>query len=178
MTGYEIVLACLALNIYHEARGEPIEGQRAVAYVTINRAQASGKEVCDVVFEDEQFSWTIGNKEPVFRDGVKVGYKVVPAYRPNVKSEQWLKIKALAIDVLTHWKRPHPYKDLYYFHSTSVQPVWSRAKPFKMQIGNHIFYAEQKGIRYDKENTGVATLSATIGQNPQVLHISFRRPEQ
>ena len=28
---------CLALNIYHEARGEPIVGQEAVAYVTINR---------------------------------------------------------------------------------------------------------------------------------------------
>ena len=31
-------LLCLALNIYHEARGEPLKGQIAVASVTMNRA--------------------------------------------------------------------------------------------------------------------------------------------
>ena len=30
-------VACLAINIYHEARGESSEGKIAVAFVTLNR---------------------------------------------------------------------------------------------------------------------------------------------
>ena len=51
---------CLALNIYHEARGEPIEGQRAVASVTLNRTLDPRwpSTVCGVVYDPQQFSWT------------------------------------------------------------------------------------------------------------------------
>lgn len=49
----------LTLNLYHEARGEPPEVQRAVAHVTINRALKGKKTVPDVVQEPYQFSWTI-----------------------------------------------------------------------------------------------------------------------
>lgn len=51
-------LLCLALNIYFEARGEPIEGQRAVAHVTINRARENKTSICHEVFKKGQFSWT------------------------------------------------------------------------------------------------------------------------
>ena len=50
----------MALNIYHEARGESIEGQYAIAHVTLNRV-ASTKwpdSICDVVYQPYQFSWT------------------------------------------------------------------------------------------------------------------------
>ena len=44
-------LHCLALNIYHEARGEPELGKFAVANVTMNRVNDARfpKTVCDVV---------------------------------------------------------------------------------------------------------------------------------
>ena len=50
-------LHCLSLNVYHEARGEPIQGQLAVAYVTMNRL-VSGRypdSICNVVWQDRQF---------------------------------------------------------------------------------------------------------------------------
>ncbi len=50
-------LACLARNVYFEARGEPVAGQYAVAEVTMNR-KASGRyagTVCGVVY---QKNWT------------------------------------------------------------------------------------------------------------------------
>src|SRR5436190_23343356 len=63
-------LACLARNVYFEARGEPIAGQFAVAEVTMNR-RASGRysnTVCGVVYQKNwdpirkryvgAFSWT------------------------------------------------------------------------------------------------------------------------
>src|SRR5687768_14010949 len=50
---------CLAGAVYFEARGEPIEGQLAVAEVVLNRA-ASGRyppRICDVVTQPWQFSF-------------------------------------------------------------------------------------------------------------------------
>src|SRR5690349_23489774 len=64
---------CLACNVYHEARGESIAGQRAVAMVVRNRARSSlyPLDICSVVWEVgrdsrrgdlvAQFSWTRDN---------------------------------------------------------------------------------------------------------------------
>ncbi|HIE75488.1 MAG TPA: cell wall hydrolase, partial [Gammaproteobacteria bacterium] len=53
-------VGCLALNIYHEARGESHDGQVAVAAVTLNRMQSASypDTVCGVVWQPHQFSWT------------------------------------------------------------------------------------------------------------------------
>ena len=47
----------LALNIYFEARNQPVKGQLAVAHVTLNRANQKDKSVKEVVLEPGQFSW-------------------------------------------------------------------------------------------------------------------------
>src|SRR5205814_9564280 len=75
-------LACLARNIYFEARGEPVAGQFAGAEGTMNR-QASRlfpRSVCEVVYQKTwdpirkrhvaAFSWTEFNKlpEPIGED--------------------------------------------------------------------------------------------------------------
>lgn len=51
---------CLALTIYYEARGEPIEGQYAIADVVLNRVSDPDfpKSVCEVTYQDGQFHWT------------------------------------------------------------------------------------------------------------------------
>ena len=49
---------CLATAIHYEARGEPIQGRRAVLDVIANRMMATGKSACGVVFQHGQFSWT------------------------------------------------------------------------------------------------------------------------
>ena len=63
---------CLALSVYFESRSEPIIGQHYVAHVVMNRSESTGgkrmKDVCSIVFEDSQFSWTNSiksSKEPV-----------------------------------------------------------------------------------------------------------------
>lgn len=48
-------LLCLALTIFHESRGEPIEGQYAVAEVVLNRAEKRNLEVCEVIYQKGQF---------------------------------------------------------------------------------------------------------------------------
>src|SRR5258708_23517057 len=70
-------LECLAENVYFEARGEPLEGQYAVAEVTLNRTRSDHfpHTVCGVVHETRwnssrgrftaDFSWTeLGSLSP------------------------------------------------------------------------------------------------------------------
>ena len=64
----ETALMCLALNIYFEARSEPIQGQIAIAEVTLNRVASANfpNDVCSVVLQDNnsgcQFSWWCDGK--------------------------------------------------------------------------------------------------------------------
>ena len=54
---FEGALFWLALNVYHEARGEDAVAQRAVAHVTLNRARERGHmNIRQVVLEPAQFS--------------------------------------------------------------------------------------------------------------------------
>ena len=60
------MLTCIALNVYYEARSEPLESQVGVAHVVLNRV-ASDKfpdDACSVVYQGLekgrgrcQFSW-------------------------------------------------------------------------------------------------------------------------
>jgi spore germination cell wall hydrolase CwlJ-like protein len=119
-----IEINCLAKNIYHEARGEPLHGQIAVAQVTINRV-ASGKfqnNICNVVYADRQFSWTIGRTKKI---------KDIKAWEASV---------AVATAVLTNSIHLPDFKALY-FHTKQVKPRWKYSKRVVAVIGNHIFYS-------------------------------------
>ena len=58
----------LAMNIYHEARGEQLAGQVAVGHVVLNRAERQGKPVKDIVLAPYQFSWANGDARPSVSD--------------------------------------------------------------------------------------------------------------
>jgi spore germination cell wall hydrolase CwlJ-like protein len=53
-------MMCLAAAIFFEARDQPIDGQRAVADVVMNRVESNRwpDGICGVVFQDYQFSFT------------------------------------------------------------------------------------------------------------------------
>ena len=54
---------CLALAVYHEARGEPLIGQKAVAEVVMNRVASDRfpDTICGVVMQPKQFSFVSTN---------------------------------------------------------------------------------------------------------------------
>lgn len=115
---------CLAKNIYHEARGESVEGQIAVAQVTVNRVKSGAfqSSICNAVYADRQFSWTIGKPKKI---------KDIKAWQASV---------AIATAVLTKSIHLPDFKALY-FHTRQVNPRWNRNKRVIAKIGNHIFYA-------------------------------------
>ena len=63
----ELAVMCMAMNVFFEARNQPIAGQVAVAQITMNRV-ASPKypdTVCGVVNQYKQFSWYWDGKSDV-----------------------------------------------------------------------------------------------------------------
>jgi hypothetical protein len=116
---------CIAAAVYFEARGEPIEGQLAVAEVVLNRA-ASGKypsSICGVVKQRAQFSFVRKGRIP-----------------PIAKAtEAWRKAVAITQVAVQHLAKQMGSSVLWY-HASYVSPDWGRRLTRVAQIGTHIFY--------------------------------------
>jgi N-acetylmuramoyl-L-alanine amidase len=118
---------CIAVAVYHEARGESLEGQLAVAKVIMNRA-ASGKyptSWCGVVKQPWQFSFV----NP--RSG----------YMPSVDqgSASWRKALGVTRLAVANAVQSVPAECLWY-HADYVAPSWGRRLTRVEKIGAHIFY--------------------------------------
>ena len=118
---------CIAVAVYHEARGETLEGQLAVARVIMNRA-ASGKypsSWCGTVKQPWQFSFVnprTGDYPAVDED--------------SVSWKRALGITRLAI----HNAVPTLDTDVLWYHADYVAPSWGRRLNRVEKIGAHIFY--------------------------------------
>ena len=118
-------LKCLAQAVYFEARGEPLDGQLAVARVVVNRA-GSGlypADYCSVVTQRAQFSFVRNGRIP----------------QHDEASSAWLRAKAVA--QIAHqdlWKSEAG--DALYFHASYVKPGWAHRKTQLARIDTHVFY--------------------------------------
>jgi N-acetylmuramoyl-L-alanine amidase len=113
---------CLSSAIYYEARGEPLEGQLAVAYVVLNRAR-SGRfpnSLCAVILQPKQFSF------------VTTGQIIQP---PN--NEEWRTSVAIS-EIARRHKRNSPVGEATHYHNLDVWPEWHLERV--AQIGHHVFY--------------------------------------
>jgi spore germination cell wall hydrolase CwlJ-like protein len=131
-------LQCLAENVYYESRSESFEGKLAVAQVTLNRVNSSkfSSTVCGVVKQKNvvngimvcQFSWFCNQAyTKVIRNQYQWEESVIVAKKALTSS--------VAHDIL------HQSNALY-FHANHVNPGWKLTRV--TQIGNHIFYKENK----------------------------------
>jgi spore germination cell wall hydrolase CwlJ-like protein len=126
-------LTCLAMNVYYEARGEPLLGQYAVAEVTMNRVASTRypDTICEVVYQKKwdplrkrevsAFSWT--------------EFDIVPHPEGDEWQTAWDVAKAVyqgeriaKVDGATH------------YHATYIKPSWARGRRHVAKIGRHVFY--------------------------------------
>ena len=126
-------LNCLTKNIYHEARGEPIDGQYAVAEVTMNRVASKHypNTVCEVVY---QANFDVIRK----RDVSAFSWTELDATSP-VDRRIWKRAWKIAEEVYDEQAETRVEGALFY-HSKSIRPRWSRGKRRIARIGQHIFY--------------------------------------
>ena len=137
----EASIICLALNIYHEARSEPLIGKLAVAQVVINRVYDDRypDSICEVVKQGPtyrskpdlpirdkcQFSWYCDGKNDTPKDE--------DAHDEAYMLAEWI--------VSTH---PMELIDLVegatHYHASYVLPEWAASKTFIARVGSHLFY--------------------------------------
>jgi N-acetylmuramoyl-L-alanine amidase len=123
---------CLAENVYFEARGEPLNGQYAVAEVTINRLRSPffPKTICGVVHDTR---W----------DPLRRRFTAHFSWTQEERSEPWGPLweqsLAVATAVINETHMPL-VPDALYYHADSVRPYWANPKRSVAKIGNHVFY--------------------------------------
>jgi spore germination cell wall hydrolase CwlJ-like protein len=122
-------LTCMAVAIYFEPRGEPIDGQMMVAETIINRAADPRwpDTVCEVVKQPDQFSFYSDGKSDRPRD-----------------LEAYARAVLVAAEAL---EGNHMHTGALYYHATAVRPVWRHELQVLGQVGEHIFYANTKDCR-------------------------------
>ena len=125
----ELVLMCLSMNVYFEARNQPLAGQVAVAQVTMNRVASPDypDDVCGVVYQHKQFSWYWDGKSDVPRE-----------------EEAWVRAQMVAGAVLAgsgHQKFMDV--DITHYHAVYVQPYWAPTMQLVAQVGDHKFYNKE-----------------------------------
>lgn len=122
-------LRCLAINAYFEARGEGDTGIRATMYVVLNRVESNRfpNTVCEVVYQDSQFSWTLDKAST---------YGNLNNAAKSVVSSIWRIARTLKLD-------DDVTKGSTHYHTVTIMPYWmARMRPTAV-IGNHIFYRER-----------------------------------
>ncbi len=128
---------CLSEAIYHEARGEALEGQIAVAEVVLNRRD-SGRypsTVCGVVEQGAgqrnacQFSYYCDGRSDTVADKVA-----------------WAEVGRVARVMLDGAPRLLTDGAMFY-HNKAVSPYWAQDFTRTAQIGTHLFYREDAPIR-------------------------------
>lgn len=108
---------CLAAVIYHEARGEPVEGKLAVGQVVLNRVKSGDfpNSICGVAFQRGQF--TDLHRVKYDKDTMSIAKRVLHG-------------AAKFMTAATH------------FHTINASPRWASSPDFIYlgRIGDHLFY--------------------------------------
>ncbi|WP_298668440.1 cell wall hydrolase [uncultured Sphingomonas sp.] len=123
-------LDCLTQAVYYEARSEPLDGERAVAQVVLNRVRdrAFPKSVCGVVYQGSarrtgcQFTFTC--------DGSLL--------RPR-EPGAWARASAVAAAALAG-EVYAPVGSATHYHANYVLPWWASSLTRIGAVGTHIFY--------------------------------------
>jgi spore germination cell wall hydrolase CwlJ-like protein len=125
-------LQCLAVAIYHEARGESQYGQKAVASVIMQRAAVPGRwgnTACKVI-RPVQFSFMTSRY----------------TYDPIREMAAWDRAVAVARFMLANGPLPE-LKGADHYHTVNVRPGWAGRITRVRTIEAHIFYVDPISTR-------------------------------
>jgi len=136
----DLIVMCLAMNVYFEARDQPLAGQVAVAQITMNRVASPHfpNDVCSVVYEYKQFSWFWDGKSDVPRE-----------------EKAWKRAQMVAEGVLGGSGHSELMdSNITHYHALTVQPYWSHTMTLVAEIQDHVFYEDTSKGRRSQEIQG------------------------
>lgn len=125
----------LAATMWGEARGEGKMGMGYVGHVIMNRAEAGfrGDTVIKVARKHKQFScW---NHNDPNREKLNLAYLENSS---GVERQRWEEAKRLAYYIL-RGSKDYTGGALHY-HTTAINPKWSKDYAVTTVRGNHVFY--------------------------------------
>ncbi|WP_374567011.1 cell wall hydrolase [Nitratireductor sp. ZSWI3] len=169
LRSYESV--CLALALYHEARGETETGRHAVALVVLNRVRSPRypQTVCGVVFHNArwagrcQFSFACTKAELVPDD--PAAWTAALALARSVlsgasRSQAWLEAASVAGDAM-------------HYHADYARPPWALRLRSLGRVGRHVFF---DGEALPERRQACRTAEAFCSQATSKRRISRRSP--
>ena len=127
-------LDCLTSAIYYEAGFEPLEGERAVAQVVLNRLRHPlfPKSVCGVVYQ--------GAGQP----GCQFSFACDGSLRRAPMESFWRRAQAVAAAALNGFVYA-PVGWSTHYHANYVMPYWAPTLVKSANVGLHIFYRWRGG---------------------------------
>jgi N-acetylmuramoyl-L-alanine amidase len=126
----------LAQNIYHEARGEGIQGMIAISIVTINRVHDKNypNTIKGVITQPHQFTWYNKKKIKTIKKNNNYNLCLIIS---NTTIKLWKSKRVM------HLVKLFDIDDIKWYHNKKEKPRWLYGMNQTTQIGNHLFY---KGI--------------------------------
>jgi N-acetylmuramoyl-L-alanine amidase len=124
-----------ARTLWQEARGEPLEGQRAVAHVLVNRLKSGrwGSTLAMVCLSPLQFSgWNL-------HDPNRMAAAALPDDDPTLVA-----LGAVLQAAVDGEPDPTGGAMWYYAHSMATPPAWIQGATFCGRFGNQLFYKDVK----------------------------------
>ena len=140
---------CLAEVMYYEARGEGIEGEKAVAEVVLQRTRERDypSTVCGVAYDGVQ---------PARRD-CQFSFACDGTLRRPREGYAWQRVRQLAEKILIGAVRlPGRTGHAVAYHNVDVTPVWAQTMLKTAQIGNHVFYRRDPLAQAREQQAGDA----------------------
>jgi N-acetylmuramoyl-L-alanine amidase len=129
---------CLALNIYHEARGETLAGQLAVGFSTMNRVadKRYPATVCGVVKQAKYYSWDLDN--PIKH---KCQYSWFCDGLSDVPQDDKAMLESTILAQNIYYGQVTDISEgSTHYHAKYVNPYWAGDMAVVLEIGQHIFY--------------------------------------
>ena len=149
---------CLALNMYHEARGQGSAGLLGVSSVVLNRVRDKRfpNTICEVIYQGPtRESWktrqTPDPSDAVFypvRDRCQFSWYCDGRSDEPKEKKVYQRLLTIARSIVYNNISFIDITDgATHYHADYVRPAWAKVKTRTTRIGNHIFYRWETGQR-------------------------------
>lgn len=170
---------CLAVALYHEARGEPLDGQMAVGMTIMNRVESRAypSTICGVVFENShrlnkcQFSFACDN----LGDFPKNSAKLSQLLDVSDNILQAMRVAGSNVEVASNELGLSVSDCLFatHYHRFDVAPSWSKKLTQLARIGDHVFFRSERVVRRIPEDVRDGRWEVALQSNTFLKNVRF-----